>query len=710
MSKRDNRGNRLSQEKSPYLLQHAHNPVDWYAWGEEAFAKARSEDKPIFLSVGYSTCHWCHVMERESFADPEIAALMNERYINIKVDREERPDVDRVYMTFVQATTGQGGWPMSVWLTPELEPFFGGTYFPPDRRYGRAGLPDLLQQLADVWQGERDGVKADATRIVARLREEMTLGKSESDLDHRVLDEAYRQFERSYDVEEGGFGSAPKFPRPATFNFLLRYGKERGLQAPQQMTVHTLKAMGDGGIFDHLGGGFHRYSVDRQWHVPHFEKMLYDQAQLLHSYLEGYQISADRLLASRAQSIADYVLRDLCDAQSGAFYSAEDADSLAPGREEKTEGAFYVFSFAEVQQALSSLGANEANFFCAYFGCTEPGNALDPQGELKGKNVLHIQGDRAEISAQFDLDPIAAERVIKKGKALLLTHRDQRARPHLDDKVITAWNGMMIGALAKAGTVLKDPRYLNAAERAAGFALDVLYVDGELHRRYRDGETAFSGNLEDYAQLVSGLFSLYQANCGLRWLRAASHLAEEMIARFFDDKEGGFFSTTGNDPSVLLRIKEDYDGAEPSGNAVAVASLLRLGSLLDRADFVGPAKSALRAFAARLNRMPQAMPEMLVAHLLCQRPMLQVVVVGEADEAKDLLDVIRRDFAPDRLVLLLDAEARAYLAKGLPHLLAMNKHDDLPTAYLCHGFQCEAPITDPLALLEKLGQASPASS
>ena len=433
----DRPGNRLGREKSPYLLQHAHNPVDWYPWGDEAFAKARQEDKPIFLSVGYSTCHWCHVMERESFAHPEIAALMNERYINIKVDREERPDVDRVYMTFVQATTGQGGWPMSVWLTPDLEPFLGGTYFPPDRRYGRAGFPDLLQQLADVWQQDREGVKADAERIIERLQEELTLSKSETDLDDRVLDEAYGQFQRSYDAVEGGFGTAPKFPRPAVFNFLFRYGRKRGLEEPQQICLHSLEAMGRGGIFDHLGGGFHRYSVDAAWHVPHFEKMLYDQAQLLHSYLEAYQLAGDRIFASCAQSIAEYVMRDLRDEETGAFFSAEDADSLAQGQEHKTEGAFYIWSHSEIVAALAAMDEKEVTFFCAYFGCTEEGNAVDPQGELLGKNVLHAQGELESFASSLGFERSQAAKIVNKGKAILLKKHTLRHQPHLNDKIIT---------------------------------------------------------------------------------------------------------------------------------------------------------------------------------------------------------------------------------------------------------------------------------
>ncbi|MCA9669495.1 MAG: thioredoxin domain-containing protein [Myxococcales bacterium] len=697
--------NRLASEKSPYLLQHARNPVDWYPWGDEALARARAEDKPIFLSVGYSTCHWCHVMERESFEDAEVAALMNAHFINIKVDREERPDVDRVYMTFVQATTGRGGWPMSVWLTPELAPFFGGTYFPPDGKFGgRPGFASLLTQLAKAWREKRDEIAAGASETVAQLREVINRAAPPRALDDAVARAAFEAFRQSYDERLGGFGGAPKFPRPVTHEFLLAYHARTGDSEAARMVLHTLRAMHNGGMYDQLGGGFHRYSVDALWHVPHFEKMLYDQAQLARSYVDGYQLSGDAALAATARGVLDYVLRDLRDAEHGAFYSAEDADSPLPENpSEQAEGAFYVWTKDEIEALLE---ADDAALFCEHYAIAAEGNADDPHGELSGKNVLHVV---ATVEEQAERAALATDDVrvsLDGARARLLQARAARPRPHLDDKVLCAWNGMMIGAFARAGRVLGEPRYIEAAARAARFVRETL-LDGEtlaLWRRYRDGERAVAAYLEDYAQLTHALVELYQARFELDDLLLAERLADHAIERFFDRDEGGFYATDGRDTSVLLRIKDDYDGAEPSGNSVMALELVRLAALVGRDDLRARAEQTIAFFSGRLEQMPQVMPLMLVAAERLRDPPATLVIAGErdADDTRALLGAAERSFRPDMVVLLADEAARAALGERLPYLAAMAPRDGAATAYLCRDQRCEAPTTSADALAAEL--------
>ncbi len=577
--------NRLAAETSPYLLQHAGNPVDWYPWGEEAFARARSEGKPIFLSIGYSTCHWCHVMERESFENDEVARRMNESFVNIKVDREERPDVDRVYMAFVQATTGSGGWPMSVFLTPQLEPFFGGTYFPPDDRYGRPGFSSILGKIAEMWRSQRDAVATAGRRVMEDMRR-----AEEPDspvvLGDQTFVRADKIFAQAFDEEHGGFGRAPKFPRPVVHNYLLRRFARAKDDLSLKMVLGTLHLMSRGGMYDHLGGGYHRYSVDQFWHVPHFEKMLYEQAQLDVSLVEMVQITGDAFLAAVARETCDYVVRDLAH-PDGGLYSAEDADSLtsrAPGAE-KVEGAFYVWTAGEIDALLGA----DAALFAAVYAIETDGNAEDPQGELAGKNVLHAILTVAQAGEKLGIPVDEVERRLASSRSLLFAVRAGRPRPHLDDKVLTAWNGMMVGALARASQILAEPRYLDGARRAAGFLREHL-VDKKttpptLRRRWRDGEAAFDAYLDDYAALASGLIDLYEAGFDTADLELAEQLADAMVAQFHDPEAGGFFSTSGKDPSVLLRMKEDYDGAEPSGNSTAALTLLRLADILDREDF-----------------------------------------------------------------------------------------------------------------------------
>jgi len=683
--------NRLAAEKSPYLLQHAHNPVDWYPWGDEAFARARSEDKPIFLSIGYSTCHWCHVMERESFESAEIAALMNQLFVCVKVDREERPDVDRVYMSFVQATTGGGGWPMSVWLTPELKPFYGGTYFPPRDAYGRPGFPTVLEAISRTWRDKRPEVLASSEAIVERLREIGSAGGGRSPelLDQGVLGDGAKVFARVFDEAEGGFGKAPKFPRPVTHAFLMREWARTRDPKLLDMVRTTLRKMAEGGMYDHLGGGFHRYSVDRFWHVPHFEKMLYDQAQLVDAYVEAWQATGDASLLRVVRETCEYVLRDLTDPATGGFWSAEDADSpVAPGAHERAEGAFYVFSAAEIDDVC---GTDAPAFMRAY--AIEPdGNADDPHGELTGKNVLHRQPDEPESEA------------LVRARAALLAHRNQRPRPHLDDKVLCSWNGLMIAALARASVAAREPRWLAAAVRAADFVLTTLWDERTrtLRRRFRAGEAAFEAHLDDHAALALALASLYEATFDRRWLDAAVPIVEAMNERFLDDAQGGWFATSGRDASVLLRLKEDYDGAEPSGNSLASLASLRLGELCARPEWGKLAERCVSAFSGRLREEPHAAPLLLVVFdWLLGGPTHIVLAGAESDAARahELESEIASHFIPRRVL------ARA---QHVPWAAEMFTVSDTVTTYVCRDRACDRPSIDVLSLNESLSRLVPA--
>ena len=696
--------NRLAHEKSPYLLQHAHNPVDWYPWGEEAFAKARREKKPIFLSIGYSTCHWCHVMERESFENEEIAAFMNSRFVNIKVDREERPDVDRVYMTFVQATAGGGGWPLNVWLTPGLKPFVGGTYFPPEDRHGQPSFMKVLHRIAEAWANDRAKISESGNQIMAALARSAAAAPAEGagKVDARLIDAAYQQIARSYDAREGGFGGAPKFPRPVTLNFLFRaYNRsstdsEAG-EAALGMALFTLRKMAAGGMHDQLGGGFHRYSVDGLWRVPHFEKMLYDQAQLAGAYLDAYQITGDLRYEAIARDTLDYVRRDLTDA-GGGFYSAEDADSLTKaGGTEKTEGAFYVWTKKEIDDALGEY----AELFDYQYGVEESGNApegSDPQGEFRGKNILYERQSFAETAKHFGRSELDVDESMRYRRATLLELRTKRPRPHLDDKIITAWNGLMISAFARGAQVLGDTNYLEAATRAAEFVRDKLY-DAKTHtlrRSYRGGPAEIGGFAEDYAFYIQGLLDLYEASFDVKWLRLAEQLQATQDRLFWDDKNGGYFTSTGDDPSVLLRLKEDSDNAEPSPSSIAALNLLRLGQMRDAKELRGRAGKTITAFAGSLNHYPSALPQMLVALDFSLTKPKQVIIAGKPDatDTRELLQETRRHYLPNTVVLLADSgEGQKFLAAKLEEMKEMRPIDGKAAAYVCENFTCKAPVT-----------------
>ena len=689
--------NRLTHEKSPYLLQHAHNPVDWYPWGPEAFEKSRAENKPIFLSVGYSTCHWCHVMERESFDDESIAAILNRDYIAIKVDREERPDVDRIYMTFVQATTGGGGWPMSVWLTPDLEPFFGGTYFPPENRWGHPGFGSILTQIAEAWRADRDKISGSARDVVAQLRRQASVEPASGALampDAAMLDSGFFAFRRSFDPQLGGFGGAPKFPRPAVFNFLLRYHARTRNPEALEMALLTLREMAKGGIDDQLGGGFHRYSVDERWFVPHFEKMLYDQAQLAISYIEAFQLSGDSRYAETARRIFDYVLRDMCD-PAGGFYSAEDADSAIDPAEPKVkgEGAFYIWEAEEIRGLVE---APLAEWFCYRYGVADSGNVSgDPHGEFTGRNILYQAATVEETAEQFGRSADEVRAGLEKAGASLLGARSRRVRPHLDDKILSSWNGLMISAFARGGAALREPRYAEAARRAAEFILDNLYhsESGILLRRYRQGEAAIPGFLDDYALFSQALLDLYETQFDLRHLQAAIRLTDKQIELFEDRGRGAFFSSAEGDRSLVMRLKEDYDGAEPSGNSVAVHNLLRLAQLSNRMEYRDAAAKTLSAFYSRLTAVPAAAPEMLAACEFLLGDTRQIVLVGEPGtvDFAPLVGVLHTRFLPNRVVLRVDSpEARSFFAAGIPSIAFMQQ----PGAYVCRNYTCQLPVSE----------------
>lgn len=685
--------NRLIGEKSPYLLQHARNPVDWYPWSEEAFDKARREDKPVFLSVGYSTCHWCHVMERESFENEETAAILNRHFVSIKVDREERPDVDRIYMLFVQATTGSGGWPMSVWMTPDRKPFFGGTYFPPDNRYGRPGFPDLLAQIAEAWLRQRAQLLESGDSILAQLRQHTGVTPSSAAPDPRALDSCFHYFRRTFDARRGGFGDAPKFPRPVVFNFLFRYHQHTGNEEALEMALTTLREMAAGGMRDQLGGGFHRYSVDDRWFVPHFEKMLYDQAQIAVSYVEAFQITGQSRFAEIARDTLDYVLEGMTH-PGGGFFSAEDADSvISPAHpHEKGEGAFYIWSAAELREIL---GEEVSDWVMYRYGAEEDGNVRhDPQGEFTGRNIFYLANTVEQTASHFGISPEHMTEALREAQRKLLEARARRPRPHLDDKILTAWNGLMISALAKAGFALDEDRYIQAAVRTTRFVLDNMLdpVTGDLYRRWRDGEPAVNAFLDDYANLAQGLIDLYEATFDPVYLEQALRFTTVAVERFEDRPNGGFFSAPPGSPDLVLQLKEDYDGSEPSGNSVIALNLLRLAQYTGKQELRESAERLFSAFASRINNQPVTIPQMLVAALFATAAHSQVVIAGDP---AGFLSELRTRFRPHSITLVIDTPAAARLfAAWLPETEAMTPADGRPAAYVCESFTCRLPVTN----------------
>ena len=713
--------NRLADEPSPYLLQHRDNPVDWYPWGEEAFARARAEDRPIFLSVGYSTCHWCHVMEHESFENDDIARVLNASFVPVKVDREERPDIDRVYMAFVQATTGSGGWPMSVWLTPELKPFYGGTYFPPSSRWGRPGFAEILAEIARRWRESRTELAASADGVIERLREAQQSRRPSAGRmpDGDLLAGGVREYAGAFDARNGGFGAAPKFPRPAELLFLLREHARTGDVEARHMVLETLRAMAIGGMRDHVGGGFHRYSVDAMWRVPHFEKMLYDQAQLVIAFLETAQAGGEPSFADVAHDTLAYVHRDLRH-PGGGFFSAEDADSLPPaggaggegGPAAKREGAFYVWAQSEIE----AMFGDDADVVRFRYGIEPGGNApQDPHGEFTGKNLLYVArgvDDVARLSGRT-LESVMA--VLDGARPRLFEARGARPRPSLDDKVLAGWNGLMIAAFARAARLapldgVPSPDPLDTAADAARFLRARLWdaERGVLLRRFRDGRAGIDGYAEDYACVVWGLLELFQAGGDPAWLDWAKQLHAAQSRLFRDGADGGWFSTSGDDASVLLRLKEDYDGAEPSAASVTAWNLLSLMHL-SGADEAGGYREQLDETLRRVPASPQlarVVPMMMAAASASQAGVPQVILLGPRGAAETA--VLHRElaacFLPGAVSLVVEPGAhQREIGARLPWVASMEMLDGRPTAYLCRDGACDEPVNDAEAFRAKLG-------
>jgi len=694
--------NKLINETSPYLLQHAHNPVDWYPWGEEALDKAKRENKPIFLSIGYAACHWCHVMERESFENEEIAGILNENFVSIKVDREERPDLDDIYMTAVVAISGSGGWPMTVFLTPELKPFYGGTYFPPEDRWGRVGFKNLILRLKDFWQDDqsRTKLRQDA-RMLSQIVEQRTAISLPVDETARpgqsLLNSAQSELEAAFDSDWGGFSSAPKFPPSNAVMFLFRDYKNTGNERSLEMATFTLDKMHWGGIYDHLAGGFHRYSVDHQWLVPHFEKMLYDNAQLAVVYLEAYQVTGDKKYARIAQEIFSYEMTFMTDA-AGILYSTEDADSQGK------EGLFYLWTRNELD---GILGRKDAEIFSRYYNVKKAGNFSSQEDYHKGLNILHIRKKAATVAEELGMTEEQMEKTLSGIKKKLLDVRNKRIRPGMDDKAITSWNALMISAFARGFQVLEDRKYLDAAEKAARFIMTKMRTeDGRLLRTHRAGKSKFDAYLEDYAYTARAFVDLYESGFDERWLFAAEEMIEQIISQFWDEKNASLFNTSQYHDNLIVRTKSANDSATPSPAGVAVDSFMRLGKLLDKQDLLDKAQRILQANLPYMEKAPQGYLTLLMKADHSIHPPKEIAVVGQknAEDTRSLLKAIHTRFLPNRVISLLDpgSEKAVELARRIPLLTGREPVEGKATAYVCQNYACQLPVTDPEKLIKQL--------
>ena len=673
--------NRLIDEKSPYLIQHAGNPVDWYPWGEEAFDKARQEDRPVFLSIGYSTCHWCHVMAHESFEDEEVAQILNESYVAVKVDREEREDVDKIYISVCQSITGRGGWPLSIFMTPEGKPFFAGTYFPKYSRMGMPGFVDTIKQIAAMWQNDRARLVESSEAITNGIKPRSDSAGSVNALNVETMKKGYAQLAGTFDPVWGGFGVAPKFPTPHHLMFLLRWYKRSGDSRAVEMVEKTLNSMRSGGIFDQIGLGFHRYSVDEKWLVPHFEKMLYDQALLAMAYIEAYQATGKSRFAGVAREIFTYVLRDM-NSSEGGFYSAEDADS------EGREGLFYLWTPQEVKKYL---GKETGDLFCRFYGITEEGNFEE------GKSILHVPSSTESLVIKEGMDSTALEKALKDASNRLFDIRRKRVSPLKDDKILTSWNGLMIAALARGYQVFGDQSYVNAASNAAKFILRNLRTSGgRLLRRYRQGDSAYPGYVDDYAFLTWGLIELYEATFKVSYLGEAIALNQAMIDIFWDEEGGGlYFTGKGNEP-LIMKSKEIYDGALPSGNSVAALNFLRLGRLTGSTDLEKKADQLTRAFASEVMEHPAAFTQLLISLDFMIGPSQEIVFAGDpaAETMQEMLNVFQKKFLPNKVMLMHpNGKEGKRLATLCPFVKPMHSVDHQPTVYLCEQYSCKRPIT-----------------
>ena len=689
-AKQKNGANRLIGEKSPYLLQHAENPVDWYPWGEEAFERAKKEDKPIFLSIGYATCHWCHVMAHESFEDGDVARLLNQHFVAIKVDREERPDIDKIYMHVCQSLTGSGGWPLSVFMTSEGKPFFAGTYFPKSNRLGMPGFIDILEQVASMWKNDRTSILRSSEAITGAIQPGSDSDTSAEPVSVETLKKGYTQLARVFDPGWGGFGASPKFPTPHNLTSLLRWHKRSGDTEALEMVEVTLNAMRNGGIFDQVGFGFHRYSVDAKWLVPHFEKMLYDQALLAIAYLEAYQVTGKAEFAQVAREIFTYVLRDMT-APDGGFYSAEDADS------EGKEGLFYVWTPQEVKK---HLGEKTGDIFCRFYGIAEGGNFEE------GLSIPHKRIPLQAFATRGGLEVQELETILEEARKRLFDVREKRIHPLKDDKILTSWNGLMIAALAKGHKVLGDQAYADAASKAADFiAKNLKTPEGRLLRRYRQGDAAYAGYLDDYAFLVWGLIELYEATFDVSYLEQAIVLNQAMIDIFWDKEGGGlYFTGAGNEP-LITRSKDLYDGALPSGNSVAALNFLRLGRMTGNVELEKRADELTRAFSTQIQEQPIAYTQMLNALGFMIGPGQEIVIAGDPglEATQAMVNAVRSKFLPNKVVLLHpDGNDGKRLVAISPFVKDMVSTGNQPTAYVCEQYACQAPIQDVGKLAEAL--------
>ncbi len=686
--------NRLAEEKSPYLLQHADNPVDWYPWGEEAFEKAAEEDKPIFLSIGYATCHWCHVMAHESFEDEDVAEMMNRAFVNIKVDREERPDIDNTYMTVCQMLTGSGGWPLTIIMTPEKKPFYAATYIPKTGRYGRPGMRELIPRINGLWQNEREKVNSSAEEIIQAFQKSNRQEQGEG-LTKEVLKEAFETYSKNYDAEKGGFGSSPKFPSPHNLMYLLRYWHDTKNKEALQMVTSTLEAMRKGGIFDQVGFGFHRYSTDADWLVPHFEKMLYDQAMLIMAYTEAWQATGNPRFRQTAEQTIAYVLRDMQHPQ-GAFYSAEDADS------EGEEGKFYVWSMDEIREALP---AADAELTIEVFNLSEEGNYVDEASRQRtGKNILHLTNSPDELAKERNMSVEKLEEKLNDIRETLFEIREQRTRPLLDDKVLTDWNGMMIAALAKAGRTFNEQDYISEAERAYEFIKEYLMQkDGSLLHRFREGESAINAHADDYAFLVWGLLELYEATFNTDYLQKAIELNRSFIDNFWDPEQGGFYFTAEGSEELLGRKKEVYDGAIPSGNSIALTNLLRIGRITANTDLEKKADELIKLYSSQVTQAPTGFGQFLQGVYFALTESFEIVIAGHRKDetTQKMINSIQAEYIPNK-VILLNEPSDKNITTLAPYTKEQTMSGNRATAYICRNYSCDAPTNDPGKMMDLL--------
>jgi len=691
--------NRLKDEKSPYLLQHADNPVDWYPWGEEAFEKAKRENKPILLSIGYSTCHWCHVMEHESFEDEEVAKLMNDTFVSIKVDREERPDIDNIYMTVCQIMSkGSCGWPLNVIMTPDKKPFFAATYIPKESRYGRLGMIEFIPKVKEAWEKDKENIlnSAEAVTEAVKKATDVSQNTESKDLSTKTLDTAYNQLLRNFDEENGGFGKSPKFPTPHNHLFLLRYWKRTGDKQALEMVEKTLQEMRLGGMYDHVGFGFHRYSTDPSWLLPHFEKMLYDQAMLAMAYTEAYQATGKKEYEKTAREILTYVLRDMTSPEGG-FYSAEDADS------EGEEGKFYVWTEGELKE---TLGDKDAELIITNFNTSKSGNFTEEAGgHQSGANILHLKKPLSETAPSYEISEEEFSERIEKTRVTLFNEREKRIHPYKDDKILTDWNGLMIAAFSMAGRTFNDPEYTKAASKAANFLLkDLRDSNGKLLHRFRNGHAGITANIDDYAFLIWGLLELYESTFDVAYLKAALALQDNLDKGFWDNKYGGYYFTSNDAEELISRQKEIYDGAIPSGNSVAGLNLLKLSRITGNVEYEKKADQLGKAFSETISSGPMAYTLFMMGLDFGLGPSYEVVIVGdpEAENTKSMIEAIRKSYSPSKVVLLRGKEENAEIIEFADFTKAQSSIDGKATAYVCLNHVCNLPTTDVNKMLELL--------